>query len=66
MLAGSGLLPRAEYWAFSSLIGAFLHPELSLAEDSYFGSFFTTSGVPCRSSVSSLFELLWKNLKNTV
>jgi hypothetical protein len=44
---------KAEYLAFASLIGAFLHPGtvISLADDSYFVTFFRTSSVPCCSLI---------------
>jgi hypothetical protein len=43
-----GLTAAAEYLACKSMTGAFIHPDISLAEDLYFGrSLLTTMSVRC-------------------
>ncbi len=57
---------EAEYLEASSLVGTFLILIVSLAAHFLFHRFFCTSGVPCCSSVSSLFLLLVNKLKKSI
>jgi hypothetical protein len=58
---GDGFTSRVEYSAFSSLIGAFLHPNDSRAADIQFDRFFNAAGGSCYSLAVSMLFLLVHN-----